>query len=51
MRSAARIALTEGARAQNVFWQVDGLVELDTTAHLEGVVLARTSITLHRARP
>ena len=33
--------------ARNVFWQVSGLVDLDTTAHLEGVVLSQTSITLH----
>jgi hypothetical protein len=44
--SAVRVFLAGGALAKNVFWQVDGRVELGTTAHLEGVVLTRTSITL-----
>jgi hypothetical protein len=44
--SAAKVSLTGGALAKNVFWQVDGRVQLGTTAHLEGVVLTRTSITL-----
>lgn len=45
--SGTRVALTGGALPKNVFWQVAGLVELGTTAHLEGVVLCRTAITLH----
>jgi hypothetical protein len=44
--SAVKILLAGGALAKNVFWEVDGRVELGTTAHLEGVVLTRTSITL-----
>jgi hypothetical protein len=46
MSSGATIVLTGGALAKNVFWQVGGRVELGTTAHLEGVVLTQTSITL-----
>jgi hypothetical protein len=46
MSSATMIALTGGALPQNVFWQVAGKVELGTTAHLEGVVLTHTSVTL-----
>lgn len=46
MSSAARIVLAGGALAQNVFWQIDGQVELGTTAHFEGVVLTQTSVTL-----
>jgi hypothetical protein len=44
--SGTRVDLTGGALARNVFWQVAGSVELGTTAHLEGVVLSQTAITL-----
>lgn len=46
--SATRIILVGGAIPENVTWQVDGLVDIGTTAHLEGVVLSQTSITLRR---
>jgi hypothetical protein len=46
MESGTRITLTGGALPENVFWQVAGLVDLGTTAHLEGIVLSQTSITL-----
>jgi len=46
MSSAAKVLLAGGALPKNVFWQVSGKVELGTTAHLEGVVLTRTSVTL-----
>lgn len=46
LSSATRIVLAGGALPENVFWQVAGRVELGTTAHLEGVVLTKTSITL-----
>jgi hypothetical protein len=44
--SAAKILLAGGALPKNDFWQVAGRVDLGTTAHLEGVVLAQTSVTL-----
>ena len=44
--SASKILLAGGALSRNVFWQVAGLVELGTTAHCEGIVLAQTSVTL-----
>jgi hypothetical protein len=44
--SAAKVILTGGALAQHVFWQVFGVVDIGTTAHMEGVVLSQTSITL-----
>lgn len=47
MGSGARVVLEGGALPQNVFWQVAGLVDLGTTAHLEGIVLGMTSVTLH----
>jgi hypothetical protein len=46
MSSARSINLTGGALAKNVFWQVAGRVDLDTTSHIEGVVLSQTAITL-----
>jgi hypothetical protein len=44
--SATKVVLAGGALPKNVFWQVAGLVDVGTTAHLEGVILAQTSITL-----
>ena len=44
--SAAKILLSGGAMAKNVFWQVAGRVEIGTTAHVEGIVLSQTAITL-----
>ena len=44
--SATSVILQGGARAENIFWQVSGGVVLGSTAHLEGIVLAKTAITL-----
>lgn len=46
MSSTAKVRLTGGAVAKNVFWQVAGAVELGTTSHCEGIVLTQTAITL-----
>lgn len=46
LSSATRVTLAGGAQAKNIFWQVAGSVELGTTAHLEGIVLGQTAITL-----
>jgi hypothetical protein len=46
LSSGAQIVLAGGARPENVFWQVAGLVDLGTTAHCAGVVLTQTSVTL-----
>lgn len=46
LSSAVSVHLTGGALAKNVVWQVFGIVDLDTTSHLEGVVLCQTAITL-----
>jgi len=40
--SGAEVLLAGGARAENIFWQVFGLVDVDTTAHLEGIFLVKT---------
>lgn len=45
--SGTQVLLTGGAVAKNVFWQVSGAADLDTTSHLEGVILSQTSIALH----
>jgi hypothetical protein len=44
--NAVNVKLSGGALPENVFWQVSGQAKLGTTSHLEGVVLAHTSITL-----
>ena len=45
--SGVRVNLSGGALAKNVFWQVAGLIDLGTTAHVEGVLICQTAITLH----
>lgn len=44
--SATRVTLTGGALAKNVFWQAAGAVSIGTTAHFEGVVLAKTMVAV-----
>jgi hypothetical protein len=46
MGAGATVTLAGGALPQNIFWQSVGVVSLDTAAHLEGIVLSSTSITL-----
>jgi hypothetical protein len=46
--SGANVVLSKGAQAKNIFWQVAGGagVELGTTSHMEGTLLAKTAIHL-----
>ena len=44
--SSTRVTLTGGALPQNVFWQSAGDVSIGTTAHFEGVLLAKTLIAV-----
>jgi hypothetical protein len=44
--SSAHILLDGGALPKNIFWQTVGPVTLDTSAHMEGIVLSQTAITL-----
>lgn len=44
MSSAVQVHLDGGALPEHVFWQVAGLVDVGTTAHLEGIVVSQTSI-------
>jgi hypothetical protein len=46
MAPGAKIILSGGAKASNIFWQSYGAVVIGTTAHLEGIVLSQTEITL-----
>jgi hypothetical protein len=46
MDASKRVTLSGGAQAKNVFWQVAGKATFGAGAHFEGVVLARTDITL-----
>ena len=43
--NATRVTLAGGVKAKNVFWQVADVVALGTTAHFEGIVLAKTLIS------
>ena len=44
--NATRVTLAGGARAKNVFWQTAGVVSIGTTAHFEGIMLAKTNIAV-----
>jgi hypothetical protein len=48
MGSGAKVLLSGGALAKNIFWQVGGGVGVDigTTAHVEGTILAKKAIHL-----
>ena len=45
--NATRVTLAGGARAKNIFWQVAGAVTIGTTAHFEGIMLAKTLIAVN----
>jgi len=44
--SATRVTLAGGAVPKNIFWQAGGVVSIGTTAHFEGVLLAKTMIAV-----
>jgi hypothetical protein len=44
--SATRVTLAGGAQAKNIFWQAGDTVSIGTTAHFEGVLLAKTLIAV-----
>jgi hypothetical protein len=46
LSSAKNVTLSGGAQAKNIFWQVAGTVNIGTSGHFEGIILAQTSITL-----
>ncbi len=44
--NGTRVTLTGGALAKNIFWQSAGAVSIGTTAHFEGVLLAKSLIAV-----
>lgn len=46
LSAAKAMTLGGGARAKNIVWQVAGFVDLGTTSHAEGILLAKTAIHL-----
>ena len=42
--SGARVTLKNGAKWENIFWQVAGSTTLYTSAHMEGTILCATNI-------
>jgi hypothetical protein len=44
--NGTHVILAGGALPKNIFWQSFGVVSIGTTAHMEGIILAQTSITL-----
>jgi Ice-binding-like/Bacterial Ig-like domain len=44
--SATRVILKGGALPKNIFWQTSGAVAIGTTAHFNGVILAKTMIAM-----
>ena len=45
--NAVHVILAGGALAKNIFWQAAGAVTLGTTAHFEGIILAKTVIAVN----
>lgn len=41
-----RVILSGGAEAKNIYWQVAGSVTVHANAHVEGVIMSKTGITL-----
>jgi hypothetical protein len=39
-----QVILTGGALAENIFWQVAGLVDVGADAHMKGILLVKTSV-------
>jgi len=46
MGPGATVSLIGGALPANIFWQASDVVALNTTSHIDGIVLGATSITL-----
>jgi hypothetical protein len=39
-----KVILAGGVQAKNIFWQVEGFVEVGTGAHMEGILLVKTRV-------
>jgi hypothetical protein len=44
--SGVQVILSGGAQPKSIFWQVAGDATLNTTSHIEGVILCQTAIAL-----
>jgi len=44
--TSMRVLLSGGAEAKNIYWQVAGNVTIHASAHVEGIIMAKTGITL-----
>lgn len=44
--NATRVTLAGGVQAKNIFWQVAQSASIGTTAHFEGIMLAKTNIAV-----
>jgi hypothetical protein len=44
--ASTQVILTNGALPENVFWQVAGAVSIGASAHMEGVILSASDISL-----
>ena len=45
--SGINVVLSGGAKAENIFWQVSGEVNIGTNAHFEGIILSMTAINMN----
>jgi hypothetical protein len=46
LASKVQVTLAGGALAENIFWQVSDAVTVGTRAHMEGIILGKTSVHL-----
>lgn len=46
MAENSKIVLNEAVTSSNIFWAVAGDTTLESQAHLEGILLAQTAVTL-----
>ena len=44
--SDTQVTLSGGAQSKNIFWQVAGEVTVGTNAHMEGVILSQSSVSM-----
>ena len=44
-----KVKVAGGAQAKNIFWQVAGYVNVGAQAHMEGILLVKTNVTLETA--
>jgi hypothetical protein len=45
MAADYRVILEGCARAENIFWQVSGLINIGARSHMEGTILTKTAAT------